>query len=1374
MSSWTNLRSWLKPTDPRTAPARLRLESLESRETPTITVVNNPIAGPQPAWEAVGPTEIRTNGSPGNDEQTGAVESIAIDPFNPNRAVIGAVNGGVWVTNNFNVPNPLWTTTTDALPSLAISTVAFNPVQPNVIYAGTGSFTAGGLGEFFSASITNPGSGGAAVGLYRSTDGGATWSNLGGGTFNGLRITNVLPTRLNGGNTIFVSVSDDPAGPTSTDVFRSDNGGASWVRISNVDQLPNNRVTSITADPANPNRFYAGLVNDQTLANPTGAGIYMLDLSGGSTVWVNITGNLPAAAVANSPRILLSASPAGVRPLYAAVIGTNGAPQGVYRGVQFGSTFIWTSIGPGALPPDVSPGGQAEIHFAIVADPTTDRFVYVGGDRIDTPPYDGNVARGDALADTWTTISRLPTPPPPTSPGTAPPLNPAPQPTTAPHADIRWLVFAGNNSILCGADGGVYQVVNPRAENGQPPVWTSLNSNLQISELYDSAMDNRQNTDPTDDVVLHAAQDNGAGDGRFATGFDDVSGGDGTIALADTQNGFRYFSAQGFAVRRRNPDGTISTPAATVQGTAGTINFYNGAPLVESLPFLTAAELNRRDNNVVLVGGFQTLYLSLNNMDTFRSIGGVTGQTPNPVPNITGTVTAIAFGTTQVPFAAYVATDDGNIARSFDASAIVGSGNFVLTNFQTVAQGGQTYNIVMDPDNPLIAYAVTDKGVFRTTNGFAWTNVTGNLLGLIQQGGLNSLYAVELFNNGTTSPNDDSLLVGAYGGVFQLRQTPLFTGGWTKLGSGMPNVVVSELQYDAQSDTVTAGTWGRGIWRLPNATAPLLDNGITVVSTGNNSANTMAVYTDPNVPGNFIVTDGVGGLQSFDKTIYRRVQFRGLGGADTIYVGTPNAGTPGVTSNLSQAISVDAGSTAGDTLIIDNSGDFQTRTATGTPISLGNGTTDNIFLKGGKVTWTGLNLGSTRIQFGSGFDNYTIDDSATPIAVGYTLTPTRYSRNVGGSPIDYSGVERMTLVGGAGANLYAINGTGASLTTTVFDGNGSSTFNVQGTGLTGQNTFIGGNGSDLMNLFGKAANDNVTFTMTDLNSTVAGTGSLGTLGFQTFETLNFNGNGGVDDFLWADGTNTVFGTATDPDSGIAYLPGAGLSGTIKVRRGAVLPIVTFEQLTGSLSVSGDSDGSGDTDVLAVYGISDNGLQSAIGEVTGENGQDTIVATDSLITLASATYGTLRSINVGTTPGGAGSFSSVFVRTGNEGGATGDLVTAVPSTTLNLVIDGMGPVGAQPGDRLNVQIVGPQTRTATSDPAFGPPQIRIVQDMDNASVGSIGFESSGGPGSSVIAVASDAGGFETRVRVFDAVTNELKFELVPFPGFAGGATVAAGD
>ena len=151
-------------------------------------------------------------GGTATDIQAGAVEAVAVDPNNPAHVAVGAVNGGVWVTGNINAAPPVWTTNTDQLPSLAISAVAFSPTNGNIIYAGTGSYTNGAVG--FQAGVTNPasvttaGSGGAAVGVYRSTDGGASWTVLGSSVFAGLRIRDIVPTTLNGGQTVFVGTTD--------------------------------------------------------------------------------------------------------------------------------------------------------------------------------------------------------------------------------------------------------------------------------------------------------------------------------------------------------------------------------------------------------------------------------------------------------------------------------------------------------------------------------------------------------------------------------------------------------------------------------------------------------------------------------------------------------------------------------------------------------------------------------------------------------------------------------------------------------------------------------------------------------------------------------------------------------------------------------------------------------------------------------------------------------------------------------------------------------------------------------------------------------------------------------------------------------------
>ena len=68
----------------------------------------------------------------------------------------------------------VWTTSTDALPSLAISSVAFNPIQPNVVYAATGSYTAGGLGVNFVRQYKQAGLLGKIPLLSSSTADGST------------------------------------------------------------------------------------------------------------------------------------------------------------------------------------------------------------------------------------------------------------------------------------------------------------------------------------------------------------------------------------------------------------------------------------------------------------------------------------------------------------------------------------------------------------------------------------------------------------------------------------------------------------------------------------------------------------------------------------------------------------------------------------------------------------------------------------------------------------------------------------------------------------------------------------------------------------------------------------------------------------------------------------------------------------------------------------------------------------------------------------------------------------------------------------------------------------------------------------------------
>jgi len=194
---------------PRIAPARRRrpvpsrkrppickpcLELLEDRTVPSTT------------WIEQGPGPILnggfTEGIPGQPE-AGAVQALAVDPSNANIVYAGTVNGGVWKTTNATAANPTWISITDQqLPALSISSLAISPVDPNTLFAGTGSIS----------SLSFDGSTG--FGVARSTDGGATWNVLAADTFAGQRIFKVVPTTLDGGNVVLADAWFGGIAPT--------------------------------------------------------------------------------------------------------------------------------------------------------------------------------------------------------------------------------------------------------------------------------------------------------------------------------------------------------------------------------------------------------------------------------------------------------------------------------------------------------------------------------------------------------------------------------------------------------------------------------------------------------------------------------------------------------------------------------------------------------------------------------------------------------------------------------------------------------------------------------------------------------------------------------------------------------------------------------------------------------------------------------------------------------------------------------------------------------------------------------------------------------------------------------------------------------
>lgn len=178
---------------------------------------------------------------------------------------MGGASGGVWKTTNAGTS---WTPLTDQQASLSIGSLAIAPSDHNVIYAGTGEPNAS-CDSYFGA------------GILKSTDGGAIWALVGNASFNGTSISRIVvhptnPSIVWATNTTGVAGSFICAGGggSTTGVWKSGDGGSTWTRYSN------GNADRVIIDPANSNTLYAAFYNSG-IRKSTDGGVTWPQLAGG-------------------------------------------------------------------------------------------------------------------------------------------------------------------------------------------------------------------------------------------------------------------------------------------------------------------------------------------------------------------------------------------------------------------------------------------------------------------------------------------------------------------------------------------------------------------------------------------------------------------------------------------------------------------------------------------------------------------------------------------------------------------------------------------------------------------------------------------------------------------------------------------------------------------------------------------------------------------------------------------------------------------------------------------------------------------------------------------------------------------------------------
>ena len=267
-----------------------RAAHAEHRAVAVKTLAATSLAAPAPGWISLGPTQavyplspFRTSGNyvPNHYLAGGRATGLAISPVCvPGNCVLfaAAAGGGVWRTNDALKATPAWTYLSGSFAINAVGAIAIDPNNSKVVWVGTGEANASSDSE-------------AGVGLYKSEDGGDTWSGPIGRGFFVARSIGSIAIDPDDSNTMYVAstlgvrgVSSVEGGETASIIpgappwglYKTTDGGATWKFIFNGATSTNgcrntlNVVLNLTPcsvqgvrrvalDPKKPNIVYAGV-----------------------------------------------------------------------------------------------------------------------------------------------------------------------------------------------------------------------------------------------------------------------------------------------------------------------------------------------------------------------------------------------------------------------------------------------------------------------------------------------------------------------------------------------------------------------------------------------------------------------------------------------------------------------------------------------------------------------------------------------------------------------------------------------------------------------------------------------------------------------------------------------------------------------------------------------------------------------------------------------------------------------------------------------------------------------------------------------------------------------------------------------------------
>jgi photosystem II stability/assembly factor-like uncharacterized protein len=683
---------------------------------------------------------------------SGRVDDLAVLESNPSIYYVATATGGLWKTINNGTT---WEVLFDDQDVVSIGDVAIAQDDASLVWVGTGE-------------NNNRQSSSWGGGVYKSTDGGHTWRNM--GLEDTRHIARIIVDPRDH-DVVYVAALGHLWGSNETrGVFKTTDGGVSWIKVLYVDEFTG--ATELVMDPSNNKVLYAATYQRQRSSwgfNGGGPGSAIYKSSDAGVTWTKLTNGIPEGDLG---RIGLDVYRKDPRVVYARI--QHETESGVYRSDDGGSN--WTKMS------DTNP---RPMYFSqIRIDPNDDHRIYVLGVELHMSDDGGKTFVG----------------------------------TTVPHSDHHalWIDPADSNHVITGCDGGV----NVSYDRGA--TWDFVD-NMDLGQFYHVSYDM-----DTPYNVYGGLQDNASWGGPSAVrsqygigNFDwfNIGSGDGFVTIVDpTDSRTIYAESQGgnmFRVDRDSKERKVIKPQP--QRGEPDLQWYWDAPMqisphASSTLFVAANKVFKstdRGSSWTAVSPDLTARIDRDEMTLMGVASSDFTIAANDGVSSYGTI--VTFAESPVREGLYYAgADDGTVQVTRDGGL---GWTDITERFPRLPDRAFVSRVTPSAFDEATVYATFDNHraddyrpyIYVSSDyGESWRSIADGM----PDGQVVRDITEDLVNRNV-------LYVGTELGLF----VTLDRGGqWTRVTANLPTVPIAEITLHPRDNDMILGTHGRSVWILDDLT----------------------------------------------------------------------------------------------------------------------------------------------------------------------------------------------------------------------------------------------------------------------------------------------------------------------------------------------------------------------------------------------------------------------------------------------------------------------------------------------------------------------------------------------------------------------------